>query len=987
MGDNREEAADRLRATADAAEGPREPRDVIAPPVAISGALFRRLFESSGEAVMVRRLDRTLLTANPAAIALFGCKDESELARLLPGELSPDIQPDGSTSREKAQRVTAAAAWGEPQSFEWQYQLRDGRMLDAAVFVTRVDIEGESFLHVVVHDITAQKRIEASLRASEEAFRLLVQNVSAGITLIDTDYSILLINDAQCGMFGKPPEEFRGKKCYREFEKREMPCAHCPGTIAMATGQRASVETSGIRDDGGSFAAKVSACPVRAPDGTASGFIELVEDITEFKRVQASLAEENERTSHYAAELNEKNRLLEYEIAGRRQLESSLREKQCELQNSNEALRESDDRYRQLVDKTDTGFVVVDENGTVLEANEPYLRLVGATTVEEIIGHSVIEWTAPEEQSNNAAAVALCSQQGHIQDVETVYQRFDGSRVHVLINATARESAGRKRVISLCRDVTERKQMEDELRKAKDAAETATQAKSSFLASMSHEIRTPMTAILGYADLLMDAKVNASAQNNYAAVIRRNGEHLLTLINDILDLSKIEAGKLAVDMRRCSVVSLLADVASVVRPRAEQQGISLTVEYSGEMPETIYTDGSRLRQAVVNLAGNAVKFTKRGSVRIVASFLAEWQNEGSAVEIRVIDTGIGIRAEVLPQLFQPFSQADASVSRKFGGTGLGLAISRQIAQMLGGDLTVTSTFGEGSTFNLIVPTGTLDGVAMLERPSETVLDVARQASTAQPAVLDGVRILLAEDGYDNRRLIEMVLCRAGADVTSVENGRLAVENAEAGSFDVILMDINMPEMDGFEATQLLRSRGYDRPILALTANAMAGDSEKCRAAGCNEHLAKPIDRMQLICAVAKFSGRQADERQEQDLAQAVPDVPGRDGDAIVSTYSDDADLAVVLEGFVVRLESQIDAMHQAFANGRFEELHRQAHKLKGAGGSYGYPSLTDAAQVLENAAKSQDSVAAGTALNAVDRLARAIEKGYAASDASGRAEP
>jgi CheY-like chemotaxis protein len=231
-----------------------------------------------------------------------------------------------------------------------------------------------------------------------------------------------------------------------------------------------------------------------------------------------------------------------------------------------------------------------------------------------------------------------------------------------------------------------------------------------------------------------------------------------------------------------------------------------------------------------------------------------------------------------------------------------------------------------------------------------------------------------------------VLRKAGANVESVENGRLAVEKAEAESFDVILMDINMPEMDGFEATRLLRSQGYDRPILALTANAMAGDNEKCREAGCNEHLTKPIDRAKLIRTVAAFTGRQAEEQQTQETAASPLDVLAREDERLVSQYVNDPDMARALEEFVTRLECQVDAMHQAFANQRFEELQRHAHKLKGAAGSYGYPSLTDAAKKLEDAAKSQDLAVAGAAIDAVDRLACAIQKGYESNVPAGGSE-
>ena len=972
-----------------------------------------------------------------------------------------------------------------------------------AVLVTALLLAGLAAAYVWE---TVKRTLEA-LHASEQLYRLLVQNVDAGITLMDSTYSIVSINDSQCRMFGKQPEDFRGKKCYREFEKRNAPCPHCPGTRAMATGQPARVETTGTRDDGVTFAARVGACPVMAADGTATGFIELVEDVSEYRRIQEAVVKENEKTAQYAAQLAETNRLLEHENAERRQAEADLLMSQTkyktlfdsssdaimlqmldrrivganraavaifgcrdegellslmpvefyaeyqpdgsrstelapqkvdialrdgsysfewkyrrrdgteflahamwtlmelegkpillttvrditEQRRAEAAIRASERQLRLFADNVTDVIWTIDFSGRYTYVSPSVEQLLGFTA-EEYVRRTVDDVMVPSSAARAHTLLARFSaaaRTGERLKATQVTERFrkDGSTVWTesTVAGMYDESGQMIAVQGVTRNIDERRRLEDELRKAKEAAESANQAKSRFLAGMSHEIRTPMTAILGYADLLMDPKINASAQNNYAAVIRRNGEHLLTLINDILDLSKIEAGKLAIEMRRCSVVSLLADVASVARPRAEQHGITLAVEYAGAMPETILTDGNRLRQAVINLAGNAVKFTERGSVRIVTSFLPAWREGCPAVQIQVIDTGIGIRADVLPRLFQPFSQGDDGVSRKFGGTGLGLAISRQIAQMLGGELTVASVWGQGSVFTLIVPTGDLEGIAMLAQPAEAIRDVARQASLSPPTTLEGLRVLLAEDGVDNRELIEMVLRKVGAHVVSVENGRLAVEKAEAEPFDVILMDINMPEMDGLEATRQLRSRGYERPILALTANAMAGDSQQCREAGCNEHLTKPIDRGRLIRAIARFVGRATP--QEQTSPSPALDILAGDEETTVSRYANDPDMSGILEGFVGRLEGQIDAMHQAFANHRFEELRRQAHKLKGAGGSYGYPSLTDAAKVLEEAARAEDALVAGTALDVVSRLARAIERGWTLEVAVGRNQP
>ncbi len=382
-------------------------------------------------------------------------------------------------------------------------------------------------------------------------------------------------------------------------------------------------------------------------------------------------------------------------------------------------------------------------------------------------------------------------------------------------------------------------------------AESANRAKSEFLANMSHEIRTPMTSILGYTGLLMDDALCAADRKTYLATVRRNGEHLLQLINDILDISRIEAGKMVMELGPCRVSSTVADVASMMRPRAEERGSDLQVRYAGPLPETIHTDGARLRQVIVNLVGNAVKFTENGSIRIGVSFLPQWRSGQSAVSVEVTDTGIGIRPEALPHLFRPFTQAESSTTRKYGGSGLGLAISRQIVAALGGELTVQSAPGEGSTFTLTIPTGDLAGVHLLESPGEVLCEDETSARwTPNDTVLRGVKILLAEDSVDNQVLLRTLLGNVGAEVAVVENGRLAVERAQAGSFDVVLMDMNMPEMDGYEATKRLRDAGYQRPILALTAHAMSGDCEHCLSAGCDAHLAKPIDRKQLIETVA-----------------------------------------------------------------------------------------------------------------------------------------
>ncbi len=396
-----------------------------------------------------------------------------------------------------------------------------------------------------------------------------------------------------------------------------------------------------------------------------------------------------------------------------------------------------------------------------------------------------------------------------------------------------------------------------ELETARNAAEEANRAKTAFLANISHEIRTPMTAILGYAENLQDAEISVGERREAADAILRNGQHLLTILNDVLDITKIEAGRMTVERIPCSPLAIANQVVDLLRARAQSRGLSLSMEALEPIPGTILCDPTRLRQILMNLVGNAIKFTHSGSVRIVASF-HEHPSDGPRLTFDVVDTGIGMTPEQADAAFEPFQQGDLTTTRVYGGTGLGLHISRRLAMMLGGDVyVVESAPNRGTRMRVTI-------LAVAIEPSGPVPDASTcagsaAASTPAPPAppLRDRRVLLAEDGADNQRLIATILARAGARVELAANGRVAVERAlEAGArgdpFDIILMDMQMPEMDGYAATRLLRKEGYAGAIVALTAHAMAGDREKCVEAGCDDYATKPIDRADLIrklCAV------------------------------------------------------------------------------------------------------------------------------------------
>jgi signal transduction histidine kinase/FixJ family two-component response regulator len=496
-----------------------------------------------------------------------------------------------------------------------------------------------------------------------------------------------------------------------------------------------------------------------------------------------------------------------------------------------------------------------------------------------------------------------------------------------------------ERTCDLLKEIVQRERTQLELTHAKEAAEAANAAKSRFLANMSHEIRTPLNAIIGFADLLRkDGQSSDAEREDYLKTIYTSGNHLLGLINDILDLSKIEADRMDIERVRCSPHQLIGEVISVLRVRALEKGVSLDYRWQSGVPETVSTDPARLKQLLMNLVSNAVKFTHAGGVQVVAELVQDAPEPQLA--IRVTDTGVGIPPEKFDAIFDPFVQADNSVTRQFGGTGLGLTISRRIAEALGGGIAVASEVGKGSTFTATIATGPLEGVTILDAPPADGIHGTRQRAGSPPPSLAGVRVLLVEDGDTNRKLIGLVLQRAGVQVTTAENGQLGADAALKHPFDLILMDMQMPVMDGYTATTFLRQHGLTVPIIALTAHAMKGDESKCRAAGCSGYITKPVDAESLVATVAETLAR------THPAASPSAGVPAGGPSLFSRLPTEDPDFREIVEEFVVRLREQLAAMQRARDAEDFPELARLAHWLKGAGGTAGFPAFTQPATHL-----------------------------------------
>ncbi|MCH8806166.1 MAG: response regulator, partial [Planctomycetes bacterium] len=494
-------------------------------------------------------------------------------------------------------------------------------------------------------------------------------------------------------------------------------------------------------------------------------------------------------------------------------------------------------------------------------------------------------------------------------------------------------------------------------------AELASAAKSEFLANMSHEIRTPLTAILGYAENLLQMELTAEETQDAIRAVHRNGEHLLQVTDDILNISKIEAGKVQIESLDCSPAEVLDDIMIMMRPRAERKRITLELEHTGRLPKVIRTDPTRLRQILINLVGNAIKYTPEGSVRIRADLTRELPDalEGSEtpmLRVEIVDTGIGMSPVQLTRVFQPFTQADETMTRKFGGTGLGLAISLRLAEMLGGTIAAESELGRGSTMRLWVTIGPVDKDRRPEpSPARRLATPDADPTAVDARPLEGLRILLAEDGVDNQRLISLLLERAGAEVELVDNGESAVDAALLAReshrpFHAILMDMQMPVMDGYQATRELRSRDYKGPIIAITAHSMTGDRRKCLDAGCDGYARKPIERRELMTLIRRHARAAQSESPESSTASDRP--------------------ADALEAPFAEMSARLAELEQALAERDFEALAASAERIREGADRRGLTRLTEAAARLRTTVEARGEMDA--LREAVDELTALCEQ-------------
>ena len=765
-------------------------------------AHFSAIVESSQNAIIGKTLDGVVTSWNPGAEHLYGYTAEEMIGQPI-STLLPPGRPD-----EILMYLRTLEHGGHAEHIDTVRRKRDGTLLDVSLTFSPIKSNSGKLagISTIAHDITDRKRAEESLRASEEKLTNIIRNAAEIIYTLSLDGVFTFVSQAWNEKLGHEVSEVEGKSFVPFIYPEDI--AECQATLGrVAISGEPQHGTYRIRHKDGNWRWHRSLVSlIKESQGHPAYFVGVAEDVTE---------------QMWAEEM----------------------------------LRQSHDELQAIYGGIIEGLLITDiETKRIQRVNSSLCQMLGYSE-EELLAKSIQELHPPEEVPEELARFRAAAEDRVSITQDRPILRKDKSVFYADITGHRIDYNGRPCLLALFRDITERRRTEEEFNKAKQAAEAANRAKSEFLANMSHEIRTPMTAILGYADVLLDdAKEKDTIES--AQIIKRNGNHLLDLINDILDLSKIEAGRCTIDLRKCSPSYLAAEVISLMNVRADAKGLPLTLEVQGDIPEKITTDPLRLRQILVNLIGNSIKFTEIGSVRVFMR-LDTMSESGAKLIFEVIDTGIGMSEDQVDMLFRPFSQVDSSARRRFGGTGLGLAISKRLAGLLGGDIAVRSSPGQGSTFSLSIGVGGLGGLKMAQERCRAV--AARKPQDNVQKL--NCRILLAEDGPDNQRLIAFVLRKAGADVEVAENGQIALDLAlaakQSGSpFDVILMDMQMPVMDGYEATQNLRRTGYTEPIVALTAHAMAADREKCIEAGCDDYISKPIDSKKLVGSIEAWVPRE-----------------------------------------------------------------------------------------------------------------------------------
>ena len=844
------------------------------------------------QGLILRSVPMALYTADPSTdFSPTWISDQIDLITgFPPGSFIEDsdlwlsrVHPD---DRLGALRRFDSLAKGVAFEAEYRWHCADETyrwILDRAVLIH--DEKGESSEIIGTWlDVTDHKRAEEALRDSEEKWRSLAENAPDIILNVDLDGTILFVNRTIPGL---TPEQVIGTSVYEYISTEYHETARRSFDRVVRTGKADRYELAGTGPHGSISWYETRVGPIKRR-GKIVAVTMITSDVTERKRAEA-------------------------------------------------ALQESEKKYRTLLENLPQKIFYKNTESVYVSCNYNYARDLKITP-EEIVGKTDYEFYPKELAEKYRADDRRIIESGGTEEIEEEYllegQEFTVQTVKTPVKDEEGKTAG---ILGIFWDITERKRAAEELRQAKEAAEAASRAKSAFLANMSHEIRTPMTAMLGAAELLAAGHADHPQDPDRVNMILRNGRHLLTLIDDLLDLSRAEVDKLEVRRSPCSLLDIMTDVEAVTQPLHWRPAVDYRIIYETPVPTRIVTDATRFKQAMINLISNALKFTESGHVEV--RIRIDRDHAGPRLSIVVEDTGVGIPTGDTERIFETFTQIGPGTPGISGGVGLGLPLARWIAEQLGGTLEVTSVENRGSSFTLRVATGPLDQ-AVWVTPGE--VSIPARPSGRLDTMTAGRQVygqvLLAEDFPDTRRLIEQALSNMGAKVTAVDNGEDALKVALAKQFDLILMDVRMPGIDGPSATAELRRRGCLTPIIALTALTTEDDREQILKSGFDDLWNKPMSLERLCEEVAAYlhgTSEQAERADQAGLGRSTPSV-------------ENPRLAAIRADFARNLPSRLARVTSAIKAGDMDQAREVLHQLVGAGGMHGFPSVSyEAARLLE----------------------------------------
>ncbi|GAB3635197.1 hypothetical protein GCM10027422_07870 [Hymenobacter arcticus] len=784
-------------------------------------------------------------------------------------------------------QVVEAAWWayyqGTTDTFSCEHRLRTRsgttKWVLSRALATKRDAAGEPLLITGINtDITASKQVAVALSMAALRLSTTITSLRRGILLVDENQRIVLTNASFCQIFNltTPPEELIGLPHHTLVQQLK----HSFGQeVDFLTHLRENIESQQPHNNLVKLRTgrviRHDFVPVR--DGATNiGYLWKFADITE-------------------------------------------------RHNAEQVLKRQEEKYRNIIDNTQLGLVEMDLNHRVLYANQSYCQMVGYAP-EELLGQPLHPLIIRPENMPALRERVTDRRNGITGSYELEVHTKQGENKWLFIGAAPLYDEAKQPIgtIGINLDITHQKALEQRLREAKQQAEDSARAKELFLANMSHEIRTPMNAIMGMSQLLAKTPL-AGKQSNYLHAITTSAQNLLVIINDILDLSKLDAGKMTIERVGFNVARLCAQIEKTLLYKAEEKGLRLVIKVSPLIPDVVLGDPYRITQILLNLAGNSVKFTPKGEVTIECE-VAGYLNGEVIVAFVVRDTGIGIDPAYLEHIFQEFSQEDSSITRKFGGTGLGLSICRSLARLMGGEIYIESEKNKGtvSYFSLFLPIGTVHDLPLRK---STATELGRHSE------LRGKQVLLVEDNEYNRLLAKTFLTNAGLEVTEACHGAEAVEQVQHQSFDLILMDVQMPVMDGFEATAVLRQQfGLTTPIIALTASAINGEKQKCLTAGMNDYLTKPFYEDELLTLVHDWVLGSHSSTEPGEVAPPMPAAPAPalyKLDILLDTARGNQKFVVMmLQTFIDGTYAALRDLGHALQVGNVQALQATAHKLR-----------------------------------------------------------